>query len=133
MVKVVSLKRSATERKAERESLGMPHEATAGDSPEDRGIAVQLEHHHLQKMGVGGALKAGDKVHFTGHGEVEHAESRSDKRGERHSARLRLHRGGVDHESAKSDGDGDSDIKRDLKSSYDSSEKRREEKAKEKA
>ena len=40
---------------SETDALGMPHVATTGsasENPEDRGVSVYLEHHHLQKLGV---------------------------------------------------------------------------------
>lgn len=47
---------------------------------------------------VGGDLKSGDTVHFHGHGTVEKSETRSSPDGDRHSATVRFHHGGVEHE-----------------------------------
>ena len=69
MVKMVSLKKSAADRRVEKDALGSP------DVPyvpaEDEGVTVNLDHHHLMKMGVGGGMKSDHKVEFHGTGDVE--------------------------------------------------------------
>lgn len=102
MAKMVSLKRSKADR--EKDAL-RPIEG--GVYPEDEGPAINLEHHHLAKLGLGGSLKSGDDVEFLGRGKVERSETRTDKDGERHSATIRLHRGAVDHEPAERDNEGE--------------------------
>lgn len=97
MVKMVSLKKSAADRKAEKTAMGSTATPEAG-YPEDQGVSVHLDHHHLMKMGVGGDLKSGHKVSLEGEGTVERSETRSTPEGERHSASIRLHRGGIEHE-----------------------------------
>lgn len=101
MVKMVSLKKSAADKRAEKDALG------TRDIPsvpaENEGISVNLDHHHLTKMGVGGGLKAGHKVELHGAGVVEHAESRNEGGEVRHSARLRLHKAGMDYEGSDED------------------------------
>lgn len=96
MVKMVSLKKSSADRAADKEAMGSP--ALATDSPDSQGISVNLEHHHLMKMGVGGGMKSGHKVEFGGTGTVERSETRSTPEGERHSATIRLNRGGLEHQ-----------------------------------
>jgi hypothetical protein len=89
-MKVVALKRTAAEKKAEKTAGGFVN-------PDDEGgITVHLGHDHLKKMGLAGSLKSGDRFKLKGHGRVEESETRSGKDGERHSARLRLEHAGVD-------------------------------------
>ncbi len=108
MVKMHNLRRTAADVAEEKKALGAKR--TKGQDknadigvyvpPEDDGARFELEHHHLTKMGVNGDLKSGDAVHFHGHGTVERSETRSSPDGDRHSATVRFHRGGVDHEPA---------------------------------
>jgi hypothetical protein len=121
-MKVVALKRSASDRKAEEEGGGFV-------SPDDDGgISIHLSHHHLKKMGLDGDLKSGHKVKLRGHGHVESSESRSEKGGERYSARLRL-----THAGADGHGEPDADDKKteregrrsDIEKAYTESEKKR--------
>ena len=99
MVKMHDIRRSATDVKAEKKALGRESEA-AYVPPEDDGARFELEHHHLTKMGLNGDLKSGDTLHFHGHGTVERSESRSSPQGERHSATIRFHHAGAEHEGA---------------------------------
>lgn len=125
-MKEVSLKKSASERKADKEmqgaNIGMPYE-------EDGGVTLHLEHHHLEKMGLGDSLKSGDKFHMKGHGHVESSESRSGKDGERHSARLRLTHAGVEQDPRHM-GDGrvadKAELRGELDKAYENAEKRSE-------
>ena len=97
MVKMVSLKKTAADRRAEKDAMG----ETAVSAPSDydkEGPTVHLEHHHLKNMGVGGALKSGDKVTLHAVGHVESSSSSSENGEERHIAMVRLHRGGIEHE-----------------------------------
>lgn len=88
-MKMYPLKRSKADREAEQDRWNQTM-----DMPD--GITVHLDHHHLDKMGLGGSLNAGDEVHFRGRGKVESAQSMSDGAGERHTARLVLtHAGAV--------------------------------------
>jgi hypothetical protein len=114
---MVSLKKSAADRRAEKDALGEPGLATIPE--EDEGVRVNLDHHHLMKMGVGGGMKSGHKVDFSGSGSVERSETRSTPQGERHSATIRLNRGGIEHEGDKAGGDEDrQSIKGDLEKSF---------------
>lgn len=96
MVKMVSLKKSAADRRAEKDALGTTDVPSV--PAEDEGVSVNLDHHHLMNMGVGGGMKSGHKVELHGTGTVERSETRSTKDGERHSATIRLHRGALEHE-----------------------------------
>ena len=103
MVKMVSLKKSAADRREEKATLGSP------DVPyvpaEDEGVTVNLDHHHLMNLKgsdgepIAGRMKSGNDIEFHGRGTVERSETRSTKDGERHSATLRMHRGAVEHEA----------------------------------
>lgn len=96
MVKMVSLKKSSADRRAEKDAMGSPE--VIGVPAENEGVTVNLDHHHLMNMGVGGGMKSGHKVTFNGTGTVERSETRSGKDGDRHSATLRLDKGGMEHE-----------------------------------
>lgn len=115
MVKMHNLRRTAADVKAEKKaSGGKDGETTAYVPPEDDGARFELDHHHLTKMGLDGDLKSGDDVHFHGHGTVERSETRSSPEGERHSATIRFHKGGVDHEPQDRDEAARSDIRSDI-------------------
>ena len=94
MAKMCDIRRTAADVKAESKGKGEAEYVP----PEDDGARFELEHHHLEKMGVGGKLKHGDTVEFRGKGTVEEATS-----GDRNRASIRFHSGGVDHESAAED------------------------------
>lgn len=127
-MKLVSLKKSAGERKAD-EKDGMVSGPYGGDD----GVTVHLEPHHLEKLGLGGKLKSGHKFKIEGRGHVEESESRSGKEGERHSARLRITHAGVEHKDADGDNDGDMDERgaekskrnADIAKAYEASESKR--------
>lgn len=119
MVKMHNLRRTKADVEAEKKAAGggkkgRDEPATAYVPPEDDGARFDLDHHHLTKMGVNGDLKSGDTVHFQGHGTVERSETRSSPEGDRHSATIRFHKGGVDHEATDRDGDARADIRKDV-------------------
>lgn len=122
MVKMHNLRRTAADVKAEKSALGEKRgkgKSETGDMsvyvpPEDEGARFELEHHHLTKMGLGGDLKSGDTVHFHGHGTVEKSETRSSPDGDRHSATVRFHHGGVEHEARDRDGDARADLRNEI-------------------
>jgi hypothetical protein len=99
MSPMVSLRRPPADLKKQRERMNGP--PTPYTSPDDQGLRIDLEHHHLMALKgadgqpIGGSLKSGDAVGFQGMGKVERSESRSTPDGERHSATVRLHRGTV--------------------------------------
>lgn len=100
MVKMVRLEKTATDRKAEKDALG--ETGIASVVPDgDSGISVHLDHHHLEKLGIGGALKSGNKVELSGRGTVTRAESRSTPEGDRHSATIHLSHGSMESEADK--------------------------------
>jgi hypothetical protein len=119
-MKEVSLKKSAAERKAAEPTNGEYHD------PETDGVAIHLEHHHLEKMGLGGELKSGDKFHMRGHGHVESSESRSGNDGERHSARLRMTHAGIEHEAAKDGREDKEGLRKELDSAFESAKTKSE-------
>jgi hypothetical protein len=120
MVKMADLRRTKADVAEEKKALGAQRKgdvSTPYVPPEDEGARMEFEHHHLEKMGVGGDLKSGDTVHFKGHGTVERSESRSSPDGDRHSATIRFHHGSVDHEPQDSGDDrAKSGIRGDLES-----------------
>lgn len=107
MAKMVSLKKSAADRRAEKDALG------SRDIPyvpaEDQGVTVNLDHHHLMNLKgsdgepLAGRMKSGNDVEFHGRGTVERSETRSTPEGERHSATLRLSKGAIEHEPSSDD------------------------------
>jgi hypothetical protein len=116
MVNMVSLKKTKSDKKSENSALGMVQSAAM--SPDDAGLRLDLDHHHLEKLGVSD-MDHGDKVHFEGHGVVEKAESHSVNGEARHSATVRFHRGGMDHEQPRGEPTRDKTaIRGDLEKSY---------------
>lgn len=119
MVKMHNLRRTKADVDAEKKAMGgakkgKDEPTTAYIPPEDDGARFELDHHHLTKMGLNGDLKSGDSVNFSGAGTVERSETRSSPEGDRHSATVRFHRGGVDHEPADRDGDAKADLRNDI-------------------
>lgn len=101
MVKMVSFKKSAADRDEEKTALGEGGLATV--PAENEGVHVNLDHHHLKKLGVDGDLRGGDDVEFHGRGKVERSETHSGPDGDRHSATLRLHKGAIEHDLGERD------------------------------
>lgn len=121
MVKMVSLKKSSADKRAEKDALGS---TSVSDVPaEDEGVTVNLDHHHLMNMKVGGGMKSGHKVDFKGTGTVERSETRSTKDGDRHSATIRLDRGSLEHESEKGGDEDRTELKGELQKNYADAEK----------
>jgi hypothetical protein len=116
MVKMVSLKKSSADKRAEKDALGSPDVVNV--PAENEGVTVNLDHHHLMKMGVGGGMKSGHKVEFHGAGIVERSETRTDKDGDHHSATIRLHRGSLDHEVPRGGDEEKRSVRGDLEKAY---------------
>ncbi len=116
MVKMVNLKKSKSDSKVEKSAEGMLQNPAM--SPDDAGLRLDLDHHHLEKLGVGN-MDHGDKVHFEGHGVVERSESHSQDGEAHHSATVRFHKGGMDHEQPRGEpGRDKTEIRGDLEKSY---------------
>lgn len=116
MVKMVSLKKTAADRAAEKKAMGEASNITGPDQNE--GVMVHLDHNHLTKMGLHGDLKSGDGIEFHGKGEVERSETRSTPDGDRHSASLRIHKAGYERD-VKSGGDEEKrSVRGDLEKAY---------------
>jgi|HubBroStandDraft_5_1064220.scaffolds.fasta_scaffold73739_4 hypothetical protein len=98
MPKMVSLQKP----KAAKSNRGA-EVARPWSDPDNKGVRVELEHHHLMALKgkdgkpIAGRLKSGHEVVLHGRARVERSESRSTEDGERHSATLRIHHGAVDH------------------------------------
>jgi hypothetical protein len=96
-----SLKRPPADLKKMRERMNAA--PTPYTSPDDQGVRVNLDHHHLMALKgadgrpIAGQMKSGHRVSLRGEGVVERSESRSTPDGERHEATIRLHRGEVSH------------------------------------
>ena len=71
--KLVDLKRTSAERKAEREKYDKP---MSGDDY-DYGLRVRLDHHHLKKLGITDLPKAGAKMHIHARAHVRSVGSNS--------------------------------------------------------
>lgn len=99
MARMVSLKKPNADKKDE-----MAEAPRDFINPDDDGVRVELDHHHLMKMKDGdgepiaGRLKSGHQVEFRGSGVVERSETRSGKDGDQHSATIRMHKGSLEHE-----------------------------------
>ena len=115
MVKMVSLDKSAADKRAEKDAMGS---RDVIDVPaEDRGLTVNLDHHHLKNMGVEDGLKTGNKVQFSGRGEVGGTSSEPDASGVvKHRATIHLHRGAMEYTDEPRDDK--TAIKGDLEKSY---------------
>lgn len=121
------MRRTGDDVSAEKKALGQKRgkgKSETGDMavyvpPEDEGARFELDHHHLQKIGVHGDLKSGDTVHFHGHGTVERSETRSSPEGDRHSASIRFHHGGMEHEAKERGEEHRADIRKDINKAAD--------------
>jgi hypothetical protein len=58
--KLVDMKRTAAEKKAEREKYDKP--GSIGGDDYGYGLGVRLDHHHLEKLGIKNLPKAGAKI-----------------------------------------------------------------------
>jgi hypothetical protein len=118
MVKMHDIRRSSADVKAEKKAMGRDSEH-AYVPPEDDGARFEFEHHHLEKMGVGGDLRHGDSVRFHGHGTVEQSTS-----GERNRATIRSHHGAVDREFKSGDGEERMALRSDLEKAHGKAEEK---------
>lgn len=92
MVKMVTMKRTAADKGAEGDALGMPGRGTDRD-----GVRVNLDHDHIQSMKMDAPLPHGTKVEFGGKGEVVESGTHEGPDGPRHHMTILLKRAGVDH------------------------------------
>lgn len=115
MVKMVSFKKTATDKREEKDALGEPGIKTSDFDP---GVSVHLDHHHLTKLGVGGGLKSGHKVEFGGRGMVESSHTESHKDGDRHHATLKLSHGWLDHDAPRGGDEERRSVRGDLEKAY---------------
>lgn len=127
MVKMVSLKKSAADRDAEKKAMGESGRGILANSEDSDGPTIHLEHHHLTNMKVGGGLKSGDKVHFEGEGHVESSESRMERGEPRHSARVRIKKMGIEAKSPHGDEDERAGLKNDIERSHAEHERGKDE------
>lgn len=127
-MKLHSMKKSSADRKADEERYAIsPADSEDGDRD---GVSVQLDHHHLKKMGMdAGKMKHGDRVVLNGEGHVEHAEVQSGEHGDRHSARIRLSQAGMEHEGAGGAEKEKGDLRNEIETIHGKSEASREAKA----
>ena len=123
MVKMHDLRRTKADVSAEKKAMGADRKGEAPTAvyvpPEDEGARMEFEHHHLEKMGVGGSLRHGDNVEFRGKGIVEKATS-----GEQNSATIRFHHGGVDGEFKGGDGEERMALRSDLEKAHGKAEEK---------
>jgi hypothetical protein len=131
MVKMNDLRRTKADVSEDKKALGVKRDGGQANSapdvyvpPEDEGARMEFEHHHLEKMGVHGDLKSGDTVHFNGHGTVERSESKSSTDGDRHSATIRFHHGGVDHEMKSGGGEERMALRSDIEKAHGKAEEK---------
>jgi hypothetical protein len=128
MVKMHNLRRTKADVDAEKKALGADRKGEAATHayvpPEDEGARVEFEHHHLEKMGLGGKLKSGDEMEFHGKGTVERSETKSAPEGDRHSATIRFHHGGVDGEFKSGDGEERNALRSDLEKAHGKAEEK---------
>lgn len=126
MVKMVALKKSAADRKAEKDAMGEGMGGTLQSSEDREGPTVHLDHHHLKNMKVGGALKSGHEVSLSARGHVERSETRSENGEDRHSATIRVTHMGMEHEGRDADGDERANLRNEIEKIHGASEEKRE-------
>jgi hypothetical protein len=115
MVKMVSFKKTAADKREEKDALGEPQTATADF---DHAVTMHLDHHHLAKLGISSGMKSGEKCEFHGRGVVENSHTSSDKGGDRHSATLRFSHGWMDHEAPRGGDEERRSVRGDLEKAY---------------
>lgn len=118
MVKMVSLKCTDADYRAESNALGIPGTLNGPDA-----FDVHMDHHHLKKLGLDGPLPHGHEITLHAKGELVGSHMHDVDGEPRNSATFRFHHAGVEHEAPT--GDGHSDIRQDLGNSFERSEKRR--------
>ncbi len=88
MAKMVDLKRTPAEQKAEREKYDKP--GRIGGDDYGYGLTVRLDHEHLKKLGVKKMPKAGDVIHLHSKAHVKSTSEHSEDGGDRKHMELEL-------------------------------------------
>lgn len=88
MAKMVDLKRTAAERKAERAKYDKP--GHIGGDDYGYGLTVRLDHEHLKKLGITKMPKAGDVLHLHSKAHVKSTSEHSEDGGDRKHMELEL-------------------------------------------
>lgn len=88
MAKMVDLKRTAAEQKAEREKYDKP--GRIGGDDYGYGLTVRLDHEHLKKLGITKMPKAGDVIHLRSKAHVKSTSEHSEDGGDRKHMELEL-------------------------------------------
>jgi hypothetical protein len=88
MAKMVDLKRTPAERKAEKEKYDKP--GHLGGDDYGYGLTVRLDHEHLKKLGVTKMPKAGDTLHIHSKAHVKSTSEHSEGGGDRKHMELEL-------------------------------------------
>jgi hypothetical protein len=106
-MKLSSMRRSAKERGGDADKMPMTvgGEKDKAPPPERDDIELRLEHHHIEKLGLGRPLPHGTKISFEGEGEVGDSgthEGYSDAE-PRHHMTIRIARAGIEHEGVGDD------------------------------
>jgi hypothetical protein len=127
MTKMASMSKSAADRAAEKKAMGESAGGPLQNSQDREGPTVNLEHHHLKNMGVGGGLKSGDKVNLSAEGHVEESESRMHQGESRHSARIRIKKMGVEAKSPRGDEDERAGLKNEIERAHGEHERGKDE------
>jgi hypothetical protein len=117
-MKLVSMKQSAADAKAERRDWSAPPEPTDG-------VEMRLEHHHLTKLGMTEPLEHGTPVTMEGTGHVTEWHTSPGPDGEpRHRATIVLTKAGAEAKKGDED-DPRGGLRKDLKDITDASEAKR--------
>jgi len=117
MAKLVALRKTAADKRAE-EAAGSDHSVSMPmDSHDDAGPTMHLLSHHLNKMGVEGELPEGHEFEFRGH--VEAHQTGHDGGEDRSHMRIRITHGGTDKPKAEH-----GDLRSELKKNKESAEKK---------
>jgi hypothetical protein len=88
MAKMVDLKRTPAERKAEQAKYDKP--GRIGGDDYGYGLTVRLDHEHLKKLGITKMPKAGDVVHLHSKAHVKSTSEHSEDGGDRKHMELEL-------------------------------------------
>lgn len=123
MTKMASMKKSASDRDAEKKAMGETAGGPLQNSEDREGPTVHLESHHLKNMGMSD-LSSGDKVRMEGEGHVEHSESGKD--GDTMRATVRFHKMGGELKSPRGDEDERGALKGELMKAHDEAAERKD-------
>lgn len=118
-MKMKSMKEAKADKEAEATAMGQRGNG-AYEQPDNEGVDVHLEHHHLAKLQMTEPLDHGTPVSLQGDGHVKEWHTSEGPDGEpRHRATITMTRLGAEHDAATDDRGG---LRGDIKTITDASE-----------